>query len=387
MEMALMNFHVVPRQSLRSWSGLPAVSPKFWLTGAAFIAVYFALNLLTEWHEFDRLGITLWSPDDGLALALLIESLAFAPFVFLGAVLVDVSVAGVHRGIGVSIAAELFVTLAYVGLAFILNNKLKFDVRQFRLPDVVAFLFLVPAGAALASFIYCAVLYLGGDLSADKLFVAMIHCWIGDALGIVTVIPAATAISIYLSTPRRTWSGQTLFTLFIFVLGVCLGFAALIGVGDRLHYLFNLLFLPVIWVAMREGYAGVALALVTIQLTLATITAFVGYDRLRHPPIADAGAFDHRVAARRRHDGAPGRRSAPARTTAGIGSYGVGRSRWRNGDGARSRSQSAVIDRDSLCARRAAVAPVECWERAGPGCVGNGGGRSSARSRGSGTHT
>ena len=29
---------------------------------------------------------------------------------------------------------------------------------------------------------------------------------------------------------------------------------------------------------MREGYAGVALALVTIQLTLAAITAFVGYD-------------------------------------------------------------------------------------------------------------
>src|SRR5262249_31152412 len=44
------------------------------------------------------------------------------------------------------------------------------------------------------------------------------------------------------------------------------------------HYLFNLLFLPVIWVAMREGYAGVALALVTIQLTLAAVTAFVGYD-------------------------------------------------------------------------------------------------------------
>ncbi len=57
-----------------------------------------------------------------------------------------------------------------------------------------------------------------------------------------------------------------------------MGFAALVGVGDKLYYLFNLLFLPVIWVAMREGYAGVALALVTIQLTLAVLTAFVGYN-------------------------------------------------------------------------------------------------------------
>jgi C4-dicarboxylate-specific signal transduction histidine kinase len=69
-----------------------------------------------------------------------------------------------------------------------------------------------------------------------------------------------------------------LFTIFIFALGIGLGFAALVGVGDKLYYLFNLLFLPVIWVAMREGYAGVALALVTIQLTLAVLTAFVGYN-------------------------------------------------------------------------------------------------------------
>jgi two-component system, LuxR family, sensor kinase FixL len=275
--MALMNSDGVPLQSHRSWSGLAAVAPKFWGTGAAFIAVYFVLNLLTEWHEFDRLGITLWSPDDGLSLALLIESVAFAPFVFLAAVLVDLSIAGVHRSIGVTMAADLSLTVVYVGLAFVLKNKLKFDIRQFRLPDVVTFLLLVPVGAAISAFIYCGVLYLGGELSSDKVFVAMVHCWIGDALGIVTIIPATTAAFTYSPPPWR-WSSYTLFTVFIFMLGIGLGFAALVGVGDKLYYLFNLLFLPVIWVAMREGYAGVALALVTIQLTLAVLTAFVGYN-------------------------------------------------------------------------------------------------------------
>jgi two-component system, LuxR family, sensor kinase FixL len=158
-----------------------------------------------------------------------------------------------------------------------LKNTLKFDIRQFRLPDVVAFLLLIPAGATLSAFIYCGVLYLGGGLSSDKIFVAMVHCWIGTALGIVTVIPATTAVFTYASPPWR-WSGYTAFTVFIFALGIGLGFAALVGVGDKLYYLFNLLFLPVIWVAMREGYAGVALALVTIQLTLAVLTAFVGYN-------------------------------------------------------------------------------------------------------------
>jgi two-component system, LuxR family, sensor kinase FixL len=277
MEMALMNAHGMLLRSHRSWTGLAAVGFRFWAIGAAFIAVYFALNLLTEWHEFDRLGITLWSPDDGLSLALLIENVAFAPFVFLAAILVDLSIGGLQRSLGVTMAAELSLTMTYVGLAFVLKNTLKFNVRQFRLPDVVAFLFLVPVSAALSAFVYCGVLYLGGGLSSDKVFVAMVHCWIGEALGIVTIIPAMTAAFTYASSPWR-WSSYTLFTIFIFVLGIGLGFAALVGVGDKLYYLFNLLFLPVIWVAMREGYVGVALALVTIQLTLAVLTAFVGYN-------------------------------------------------------------------------------------------------------------
>ena len=275
--MALLNSHDMPFRPHRPWTGVTAVGRRFWGAGPAFIAIYFALNLLTEWHEFDRLGITLWSPDDGLSLALLLENVAFAPFVFLAAVLVDLLVAGVHRNIGMTMAAELCLTMAYVGLAFVLKSVLKFDIRQFRLPDVVAFLLLIPPGAALSAFIYCGVLYLGGELSSDKVFVAMIHCWIGSALGIVTIVPAMTAVFTYASPPWR-WSGYTAFTVFIFALGIGLGFAALVGVGDKLYYLFNLLFLPVIWVAMREGYAGVALALVTIQLTLAVLTAFVGYN-------------------------------------------------------------------------------------------------------------
>jgi two-component system, LuxR family, sensor kinase FixL len=278
MEMVAVNSRDAPPRSLGLWGGSSAAHLKFWGTGAAFIAVYFTINLLTEWHDFDRLGITLWSPDDGLSLALLIESVAFAPFVLLGAVLVDLSIVGVQRHFGVTVAAEFFLTAAYVLIAFALKNKLKFDVRQFRLPDVVTFLLLVPACAAVASLVYCGVLYLGAALPRHKLFAAVGHYWIGDALGMITIIPATTAVFTYLSAARWRWSGHTLFTVVTFIVGICLGFAALVGVGDKLYYLFNLLFLPVIWVAMREGYAGVALALVTIQVTLAVITVFVGYD-------------------------------------------------------------------------------------------------------------
>jgi len=71
-------------------------SLKFWLTGIGFLALYLAFNELMQWYQFDGLGITLWSPDNGLSLLLLTEGAVFAPFVFLAAVLTDVFITGVH---------------------------------------------------------------------------------------------------------------------------------------------------------------------------------------------------------------------------------------------------------------------------------------------------
>ena len=79
--MAVVNVHgqSAPDQrelTLRSawFSGRSRLtSPKFWLTGIAFLALYLACNKLTAWHQFDGLAITLWSPDNGLSLLLLAE--------------------------------------------------------------------------------------------------------------------------------------------------------------------------------------------------------------------------------------------------------------------------------------------------------------------------
>ncbi len=276
--MALLRLRGMPAQ-LTPFFRFPApVRARFWRTGIVFLAIYFMINMLTEWHEFDRLGITLWSPDNGLSLALLIESAAFAPFVLLGAVLTDTFIASVHHSIYVTVVAEFLLTIVYIALASILRYRFKFTVRQSRLADITTFLMFIPAVAVISSFVYCGTLYLGGTLSADKFLTAMRNFWIGDTLGIITIVPAVTSVFALLSKPRWRWSAYTLASLSMFLLGTLVGFAALIGIGGKLYYLFYLLFLPIIWVAMREGYVAVALALVTVQLTLATITIFVGYD-------------------------------------------------------------------------------------------------------------
>ena len=104
-KMAVVNIHGQPAPDQRDLTLLSAwffgrphlPSPKFWLTGIAFLALYLAFNKLAEWHQFDGLGITLWSPDNALSLLLLTEGAVFAPFVFLGAVLTDVFITGGHH--------------------------------------------------------------------------------------------------------------------------------------------------------------------------------------------------------------------------------------------------------------------------------------------------
>jgi signal transduction histidine kinase len=241
------------------------------------LAVYLACNKLTEWHRFDGLAITLWSPDNGLSLLLLIEGAAFAPFVFLGAVLTDVFIAGVRHSLYVTVAVELAATVGYVGLAAVLRHKLKFDPRRVQLADVVVLLTFVPTGTTLTALSYCGVLYLGGALPADQFYAAIGYYWIGDTVGIITIIPAATSVFAFLSNAHWRWSGYAMVSCSVFIVGACLGFVVLFGVGDAKEYhMFYLLFLPIIWVGMRAGYAGVAVALLAIQLALVATTTYLG---------------------------------------------------------------------------------------------------------------
>jgi integral membrane sensor domain MASE1 len=137
----------------------------------------------------------------------------------------------------------------------------------------------VPAGAALTSLSYCGVLYLGGSIPADQFFLAVCHYWIGDTVGILTIIPLVTSLFVLFSMPTWPWSGHMSVSYVVFILGTCLAFAVVIGgVETKQYHIFYTLFLPVIWIGMREGYAGVAVGLLVVQLGLVAATAFIRSD-------------------------------------------------------------------------------------------------------------
>jgi two-component system, LuxR family, sensor kinase FixL len=258
---------------------LQLTNPKYWTIGIAFLAIYLTLNTLTRWYQYDELGITLWSPDDGLSLLLLIEGTAFAPFVLVGEVLADVFINRVNHSLYATVVAEFALTVGYVALACFLRDRLRFDPRRADFANAITLLIAVPVATTFTSLAYCGSLHLTGSLPSGEFYSAMRHFWIGDTVGMIVIIPTATAVFIFLSKERWRWSSYDVVSCLGFIVGTCLAFAALIGAGRaRDHDLFYLLFLPVIWMGMLQGYAGVAIALLVIQLVLFLTAAHLGFE-------------------------------------------------------------------------------------------------------------
>ena len=240
---------------------------------------YLILNTATAWYQYHGLGITLWSPDNGLSMLLLIEGAEFAPFVLAGEVLTDVLINRVHHSIYVTALAKLALTVDYTGFAAVLRDILKFSPRRTNLVDVISMLLAVPVGATVISLIYCGTLYLAGSLPADRFYSALRHYWIGDTVGIIVTIPAATAVFTLLSKARWGWRRNEAINWSVFIVSSCLVFALLHSASSaNAYHLFYLLFLPIIWMGMRGGYVGVAIALLATQTALFFTASYVGLD-------------------------------------------------------------------------------------------------------------
>ncbi|HEX9170289.1 MAG TPA: ATP-binding protein [Roseiarcus sp.] len=253
--------------------------PRFWLTGIVFLAGYLALNVMTARYQFQELGITLWSPDDGLSVLLLMEGAAFLPFVFVGAVLTDVLISHVQHSIYVAVLAEFALTLVYAGMAVALRDILNFSPRRTDLPSVLVMLAATPSGAIVSSLVYCGVLYLAGSLPADQFASALRHFWVGDTVGIIAILSAGTAVLTLLSNSRWTWRRNLMLNWSVFVVSSCLVFVLLRRASSAYAYhLFYLLFLPIIWMAMRTGYVGVAIALLLTQTAFFVIASHMGFN-------------------------------------------------------------------------------------------------------------
>jgi two-component system, LuxR family, sensor kinase FixL len=145
------------------------------------------------------------------------------------------------------------------------------ESRRVSLSRVLATLLIVPIGTLLTAIFYCLVLFACELLAADRFAVAAGNFWIGDTLGIVTLMPAAlTALD--LSVRRQAPSRSELVSAFVFGSLLLAALWIIFGLRRSHEYqFFYLVFIPVVWIAVRAGYAGVSLALPVVHVLIVSI--------------------------------------------------------------------------------------------------------------------
>jgi len=233
---------------------------------AVFALCYVALDWASYFDALGPFNITPWNPQAALAVAwMLLGGMRQWPLVLATILAADVLVRGAPGGHFISLLTSVALAGGYAWMAWLLRALLRGSgLRSLRELNILVAVSV--GGAALVGACYIGVLRGAGLLADTPAPQGWLRFWVGDAVGILVTAPLLLAVA---DGERRralvALLGRAETYLQVGVVGTALWliFAGL-G-GDPAHH-FYLLFLPLIWVAVRSGMGGAIFAIAIIQL-------------------------------------------------------------------------------------------------------------------------
>ena len=232
---------------------------------AVFAPCYLLLDWVSYIHPLGAFNITPWNPQPALAIAwMLLGGWVHAPVVAATIVLADAVIRNVP--LGITLLTALTLTAGYAGIADVLRLLLRPRPDLHSLRQLTWFIAVVIPGTALIAAGFVGVLYAAGPLADATIFPAWLRFWVGDAVGVLVTAP----LLLVAADPEgrrsfailaRRW--ETYLQLALLAATLWLIFAGL-G-GDPSHH-FYLVFLPLIWTALRHGLGGAIVAVAVVQI-------------------------------------------------------------------------------------------------------------------------
>jgi signal transduction histidine kinase len=232
-------------------------------TGLVFLVVYVLLDATSLVFPHASFGITPWNPSTGLAWAfILLFGARYLPLLFIAPLLADVFVFGYVLPVWVKLATALLIGTGYsASLLLLLNPKTRFDRSLASMRDVVLLMGLAMAATGIVAVAYVGLLVGSGSLSPNDFQRALLRFWIGDLIGIAVVTPFLLIYAAVARLPRL--SLETVLQ----GLAILLALFSIFGIVGNAHLrLFYVLFLPIIWMGLRNGLQGVTFGLVLTQI-------------------------------------------------------------------------------------------------------------------------
>ncbi|MFN3892256.1 MAG: ATP-binding protein [Beijerinckiaceae bacterium] len=242
-----------------------------------YVIVYVTLERLSDLRAPGGMPITAWSPGLGVLFAAMIRGDAAAGFaLFAGAFVTESFFADAHLGAATTLAIAAVIACVYSFVAW-LARAMGLDQRIERVQDVALLLSAALGGALLAGVFITLLLTDAGFFPSGQDARVTMPLLVGDMIGVAVIAP------LMLRASRARVRAQMATTSFVVgVFAASLASAGMIWamLQEPAQYstdAFYVLFLPIVFVALRNGLDGVCVALAATQVTLVAGLDFFGY--------------------------------------------------------------------------------------------------------------
>jgi|HubBroStandDraft_6_1064221.scaffolds.fasta_scaffold00911_3 diguanylate cyclase (GGDEF)-like protein/PAS domain S-box-containing protein len=250
----------------------------------AFIAVYFLLDssdILLESH----LGFAIWYPPLGIAIpALLGLSPWYAPLIYLAGMISGRMIYHEQFFTWTGIVTPISVAAWYAAAAYMLRSRARIDTELSQRRDVVWYVLVMMSAALGSAVVGVTSLLLDHAIALDRYSMALLGWYAGDLIAIVGVAPfflvhvfpwirkrlAATpeTATPVIEVPSR-WESQSLLPILLETVGQAASILVVLWImfvhPFESMQLYFLSFLPILWIAMRQGVRKVVTGLLAFN--------------------------------------------------------------------------------------------------------------------------
>ena len=235
----------------------------------ALAGAYLALYLLLEWVSYARPvlapGITPWHPQSGLTLALLIVGPEWCVVAVIGALLSQILLHPPAESFAVTLAgsvwiAGVFTLLAVLSRRLLMPRAIRNTVDAARFSGLVGVLTLVNAAGFVGLYIA------SGAVSPADALRGIARYWFADMNGVLMLTPLLLAGNPRTQLLPLIRGRVSEIAVQVVLVAVILAVIFALPDNEQLRF-FYLLFVPVIWIALRWDL-GALLAVLAIQTGL-----------------------------------------------------------------------------------------------------------------------
>lgn len=230
--------------------------------GAGYLAAY-VLLVWISFNEHSLLANYSWNPNSGATFAaVVIFGPRMLPFMFIAPLLGDFLVPQLSLPLPFDLASAVLIGGVYGAAAlFLLHPSRHFDRTLQSMSSLILLTFTVVVSAAVVAAGYIGIVVASGLLQTADFAPAAASYWVGDMIGIMVVTPFALVLW---NRRYAAWmSAETLLQLATILAALVIAY-----VYWSLEHLtfFYILFVPIVWMAVRTGIEGVCLGILATQL-------------------------------------------------------------------------------------------------------------------------